>query len=55
MMFRKFPQIPQFAETADAGDIALFRIDPEYISLLDYTKGFGHTDFHEVGKTKTTR
>jgi nitroimidazol reductase NimA-like FMN-containing flavoprotein (pyridoxamine 5'-phosphate oxidase superfamily) len=25
-------------------DVALFRIVPEIISVLDYTKGFGHTD-----------
>jgi nitroimidazol reductase NimA-like FMN-containing flavoprotein (pyridoxamine 5'-phosphate oxidase superfamily) len=25
-------------------DVALFRIVPEVISVLDYTKGFGHTD-----------
>jgi hypothetical protein len=24
--------------------VALFRIVPEVVSVLDYTKGFGHTD-----------
>jgi len=23
-------------------DVALFRIDPEVLAMLDYTKGFGH-------------
>jgi hypothetical protein len=25
-------------------DGAVFRVEPEVISVLDYTKGFGHTD-----------
>ncbi len=25
-------------------DVALFRLEPEIVSVLDYTKGFAHTD-----------
>ena len=25
-------------------DVALFRVVPEIVSVLDYTKGFAHTD-----------
>jgi hypothetical protein len=25
-------------------DVAVFKVEPEVISVLDYTKGFGHTD-----------
>jgi len=25
-------------------DVAIFRLEPKVISVLDYTKGFGHTD-----------
>lgn len=25
-------------------EVAIFRVDPEVISVLDYSKGFGHTD-----------
>jgi hypothetical protein len=25
-------------------DVAIFRVEPVFISLLDYSKGFGHTD-----------
>ena len=25
-------------------EVALFRVEPEIISVLDYTKGFAHTD-----------
>ena len=43
MMFKKFPQIAHYVPTAaDYG--ALFRIEPEVISVLDYSKGFGHTE-----------
>ena len=43
LMLRKFPQIAQYAPTRVEG-IILFRITPEIISVLDYRKGFGHTD-----------
>jgi hypothetical protein len=25
-------------------ELALFRVDPEFISLLDYSKAFGHCE-----------
>jgi Pyridoxamine 5'-phosphate oxidase len=43
LMLRKFPQIGDFL-TGDGSDMALFRIDPIAISLLDYTQGFGHCE-----------
>lgn len=43
LLLAKFPQIPEFASTAQEG-LALFRIDPVVISLLDYRKGFGHSE-----------
>ena len=42
-MLRKFPQILEYALAGKKG-LFLVRIDPEVISLLDYRKGFGHTD-----------
>ncbi len=42
---QKYPkdlQLPLPMPTPD--DVALFRITPTVISVLDYTKGFGHTD-----------
>ena len=44
LLLRKFPE--GVAEYAPGGleGIALFRIVPEVISVLDYRKGFGHTD-----------
>jgi general stress protein 26 len=43
LMFEKFPQIARYAP-AELEDIALFRVTPKIISVLDYRKGFGHTD-----------
>lgn len=43
----------RYAEGVDFGsdylsEVALFRVDPVVISLIDYTKGFGHTELLEV-------
>lgn len=43
LMVSKFPQIGQFLK-ADDVEMALFRVDPEIVSILDYTQGFGHTE-----------
>jgi nitroimidazol reductase NimA-like FMN-containing flavoprotein (pyridoxamine 5'-phosphate oxidase superfamily) len=43
LMLKKFPQIGQYMPE-DPGSLALFRIAPTVVSLLDYSKGFGHTD-----------
>jgi len=42
-MIAKFPQIANYVPYDPKG-IALFRIDPVVISVLDYTKGFGHAE-----------
>jgi general stress protein 26 len=42
LMAKKFPQAADFSMPDTA--IALFKITPKVISLLDYSKGFGHTD-----------
>lgn len=43
----KFPQVSAFsADMRTAMDI--FRVTPSVISVLDYTKGFGHTDLVRV-------
>ena len=47
LMLRKFPQIAQYASTGMQG-IILFRIRPEIISVLDYRRGFGHTELVRV-------
>lgn len=43
LMRNKFPQVGQFVKADDA-EMALFRIDPAVVSILDYAKGFGRTE-----------
>ena len=44
LLLRKFPQgIAEYASGALEG-VTLYRVTPKAISVLDYRKGFGHTD-----------
>jgi general stress protein 26 len=43
LLFKKFPQVAQYVPTGAEG-VALFRVEPKVISVLDYSKGFGHTE-----------
>ena len=47
LMLRKFPEIARYAPTG-MEQLVVFRITPEIISVLDYRKGFGHTDLVKV-------
>jgi len=47
LMLRKFPEIARYAPTG-MEQFVVFRITPEIISVLDYRKGFGHTDLLKV-------
>lgn len=44
LMLRKFPQITNYQVFGAAMDMTLFRVSPEVVSVLDYSKGFGHTE-----------
>lgn len=44
LLMKKFPQVMEFAQTMQAAEMAFIRVDPEVVSILDYAKGFGHTD-----------
>lgn len=44
LMMKKFPQIAQFVDFDSNFEMAIFRIDAEVISVLDYSKGFGHVE-----------
>lgn len=48
LMFKKFPQIAKYVEFGESVEMALFRVEPEVISILDYSKGFGHTELATV-------
>ena len=45
MLPLKYPEAPPLPmKMPNPGEIRLFRVTPTVISLLDYSKGFGHTD-----------
>lgn len=49
MMFAKFPQIADYISTeTNPDELALFRVDPQIVSLLDYSQGFGHCELIKV-------
>lgn len=43
-LMQRFPQAAEWAAGDRASEIAFLRITPHVISVLDYTKGFGHTE-----------
>jgi general stress protein 26 len=43
-LLRRFPQIAQWGDPALASEVAFLKITPQVISILDYSKGFGHTE-----------
>lgn len=50
LLLQKFPQgVAEYVPEGLEG-IALFQITPEVISILDYRKGFGHTDLVSAGE-----
>jgi nitroimidazol reductase NimA-like FMN-containing flavoprotein (pyridoxamine 5'-phosphate oxidase superfamily) len=45
----KYPEQTTPLPMPTADQIRIFRIEPMVISVLDYTKGFGHTDLVQCG------
>jgi general stress protein 26 len=43
-LLRRFPHIAEWTDAPIAGDMAFLKITPQVISVLDYSKGFGHTE-----------
>ena len=41
---KKYPEYGGMMKDLDLGEVAVFELIPEVISVLDYAKGFGHTD-----------
>jgi len=50
LLMKKFPEAAKYESEfeAEMEDFVFIRIEPEVISLLDYRKGFGHTELVEV-------
>jgi hypothetical protein len=46
MLMQKYPPqtTPMPMEMPKPEEVAIFRLVPKVISVLDYTKGFAHTD-----------
>lgn len=46
---KKYPEYGAMMSGLDMSGVAVFELRPEVISVLDYSKGFGHTDEVVVG------
>lgn len=44
LMMKRFPQGADLLEEFKDIEMKVFRVDPEVVSILDYEKGFGHTE-----------
>jgi len=43
-LLRRFPQVQEWGDPNVAADVSFLKITPQVISVLDYSKGFGHTE-----------
>jgi len=50
LFMAKYPEIAQYV-SAPGQELALFRVEPEIVSILDYRKGFGHTELLRLDLT----
>ncbi len=50
LLFERYPEYKTFmaALQPDVSDMVFLRIVPEVVSILDYSKGFGHSDLARV-------
>lgn len=48
-LLRRFPQVAAWADQGMSADIVFLKITPQVISILDYSKGFGHTELLNAG------
>lgn len=47
LLGKKFPEMGQMSEE-DLAQSALVKVTPRVVSVIDYTRGFGHTDLVRV-------
>lgn len=50
LLMRRYPEY-QVMPPPDPTQIYLVRVTPEFVSILDYAKGFGHTDLVKLTST----
>jgi general stress protein 26 len=43
-LLARFPQVSEWGGQGEADDVTFLKITPQFISVLDYSKGFGHTE-----------
>lgn len=53
-LLKRFPQVAEWGEQAIAENMAFLRISPQLVSVLDYTKGFGHTELLSAAQITAT-
>lgn len=53
-LLQRFPQVAEWGEQAMAENMAFVRIAPQVVSVLDYTKGFGHTELLTAAQLAAT-
>lgn len=49
MLPKKYPEYAGMMGTVNLGTVAVFKVKPEVISVLDYSKGFGHCELVTIG------
>lgn len=55
MLPAKYPEQPQLpGPMPRPADVCIFEVEPVVISVLDYTKGFGHSDLVTCAEPSTT-
>jgi len=47
-MAKRFPQVAEWANAGPGSEVAFLKISPQVISMLNYEKGFGHTDLVRI-------
>jgi len=48
MLPKRYPEYAAAMGTMDLSGVVIFKVTPEVISVLDYSKGFGHADLVTV-------
>ncbi|MGZ5858293.1 MAG: pyridoxamine 5'-phosphate oxidase family protein, partial [Burkholderiaceae bacterium] len=47
-MIKRFPQVIEWLDSGQASEAVFLKITPRVISILNYEKGFGHTNLVTV-------
>lgn len=52
LMIKRFPEIGTAVEPDPWSEVVFLKIAPQVISVLDYQKGFGHTELFEISQMR---